>query len=62
MPPPHPHLHPKRAVNTHDIDPQPDKNPTDTPTGDPTPPASPVDTDLDNTEPCEAFTFDDSTR
>ena len=31
------------------------------PTSDPTPPDSPVDTDLDNTEPCEAFTFDDST-
>ena len=24
-------------------------------------PQSPADTDLDNTEPCEAFTFDDST-
>ena len=35
--------------------------PTDTPTGDPTPPDSPADPDLDNTEPCEAFTFDDST-
>ena len=52
---------PKRAVNTHDTDPQPEQNPTDSPTGDPNPPASPVDSDLDNTEPCEAFTFDDST-
>ena len=52
---------PKRAVNTHDTDPQPDQTPTETPTSDPTPPESPVDTDLDNTEPCEAFTFDDST-
>ena len=34
---------------------------TDTPTGDPNPPDSPADPDLDNTEPCEAFTFDDST-
>ena len=36
-----------------------------TPTGDPPPPPpppdSPVDPELDNTEPCEAFTFDDST-
>ena len=52
---------PKRAVNTHDTDPHPENPPTDTPTGDPTPPDSPVDPDLDNTEPCEAFTFDDST-
>ena len=52
---------PQRAVNTHDTDPYPDHPPTDTPTGDPTPPASPADPDLDNTEPCEAFTFDDST-
>ena len=51
---------PKRAVNTHDTDPHPVHPPTDTPTGDPTP-DSPVDPDLDNTEPCEAFTFDDST-
>ena len=35
--------------------------PTETPTGDPTPPDSPADPDQDNTEPCEAFTFDDST-
>ena len=49
---------PKR---THDTDPHPEPPPTDTPTGDPTPPDSPVDPDLDNTEPCEAFTFDDST-
>ena len=34
--------------------------PTDIPTGDPTPPESPADPDLDNTEPCEAFTFVDS--
>ena len=27
----------------------------------PPPPESPADPDLDNTEPCEAFTFDDST-
>ena len=52
---------PKRAVNTHGTDPSPEKPPTDTPTGDPTPPESPADPDLDNTEPCEAFTFDDST-
>ena len=51
----------KQAVNTHDTDPHPDHPPTDTPTGDPTPPDSPADPDLDNTEPCEAFTFDDST-
>ena len=38
---------PKRAVNTHDTDPNPKQLPTDT--------------CLDNTEPCEAFTFDDST-
>ena len=52
---------PKRAVNTHDTDPHPEQPATDTPTGGPTPPDSPVDPDLDNTEPCEAFTFDDST-
>ena len=52
---------PKRAVNSHDTDPHPDQPPTDTPTGDPNPPDSPVDPDLDNTEPCEALTFDDST-
>ena len=52
---------PKRAVNTHDTDPHPEHPPTDTPTGDQTPPDSPADLDLDNTEPCEAFTFDDST-
>ena len=52
---------PKRAVNTHDTDPHPEQPSTDTRTGDPTPPDSPVDPDLDNTEPCKAFTFDDST-
>ena len=52
---------PERAVNTHDSDPHPEQPPTDTPTGDPTPPDSPADHDLDNTEPCEAFSFDDST-
>ena len=52
---------PKRAVNTHDTDPHAEHPPTDTPTGDPTPPDSPADPDLDNTEPCEAFTLDDST-
>ena len=52
---------PKRAVNTHDTDPHPEHPPTDTPTGDPTPPESPADPDLDSTEPCGAFTFDDST-
>ena len=52
---------PKRAVNTHDTDPYPEKAPTDTPAGDPTTPDSPADPALDNTEPCEAFTFDDST-
>ena len=51
---------PKWAVNTHVTDPQPEQTPTDTPTSDPNPPDSPADTDLDNTEPCEAFTFDDS--
>ena len=53
---------PKRAVNTHDTDPRPEQPPTDTHTGDPTPPESPAGHDLDNTEPCEAFTFDDSTH
>ena len=52
---------PKRAVNTCDTDPHPEQPPTDTHTGDPTPPDSPADPDLDNTEPCEVFTFDDST-
>ena len=51
----------KWAVNTHDTDPYPEHPPTDTPTGDPTPPDSPADPDLDITEPCKAFTFDDST-
>ena len=50
-----------RAVNTHDTNPHPEQATTDTPTGDPTSPDSAVDPDLDNTEPCEAFTFDDST-
>ena len=57
----HPQPPPQKDVNTHDTDPQPNKSPTDTTTSDPTPPDSPVDTDLDNTEPCETFTFDDST-
>ena len=52
---------PKRAVNTHDTDAHPEYTPTDTPTGDPTPEDSPADPDLDNTEPCEAFNFDEST-
>ena len=52
---------PKRAVNTHDTDTHQDHPPMDTPTGDPTPPYSTADPDLDNTEPCEDFTFDDST-
>ena len=52
---------PKRAVNTHDTDPHPEQPPTDTPTGDPTLPDSPADPGLDNTKPCEAFTFDGST-
>ena len=52
---------PQRAANTHDKDPNPEHQPPDTPIGDPTPPDSPVDPDLDNTEPCEAFIFDDST-
>ena len=50
-----------RAVNTHDTDPHPEHTPTDTPTGDQTPPDSPADHDLDNTQPCEALPFDDST-
>ena len=54
--PPH-----KRAIKSKDIDPHPEHPPTATPTGDPTPTDSPVDPDLDNTEPCEAFTFGDST-
>ena len=52
---------PKRAANTHDTDPHPEQPPTETPTGVPTPPDSPADHDLDNTEPCESFAFDDST-
>ena len=52
---------PKRAVNTHDTDPHPEIQSSDTPTGDPTPPDSHAEPDLDNAEPCEAFTFDDST-
>ena len=51
---------PNRVVDTHDTDPHPENPPTDTPTGDPTTPDSSADPDLDNTEPCEAFTFDDS--
>ena len=52
---------PKRAVNTHATDPQPEDSSTETPTSDPPPPDSPVDNDMDNNKPCEAFTFDDST-
>ena len=61
MPPPDPPLHPNglsipmTPILTANIP------PTDTPTDYPTPPDSPADPDLDNTEPCEAFTFDDST-
>ena len=61
MPLPDPHAPPKGAVENHDTDPSPEQPPTDTPTGDPTPPESPADPDLDNTAPCEDFTFDDST-
>ena len=49
---------PKRAVNTHDTDPHTEHPPTESPTGDPNPPDSFADHDLDNTEPCEAFTFE----
>ena len=52
---------PKRAVNTHNTDPHPEHPPSVTPTVDPVPPDSPADPDLDNTEHCEAITFDDST-
>ena len=52
---------PNRAVNTHETDPHSEQLPTDTPTGDPTPPDSPADPGLDITEPCDAFTFDNST-
>ena len=52
---------PKQAGNTHGTDPHQEHPPTDTPTGDPTPPDSPAGHDLDNTEPCESFPFDDST-
>ena len=45
----------KRAVNTHDTDPQPKEPPSDTPAGDPISSDSPADPDLDNNEPCEAF-------
>ena len=52
---------PKWAVKTHDTDPHPEQSPTEIPTGDPTPPDSTAYPDLDNTEPCEDFTVDDST-
>ena len=52
---------PKWAVNTHDTDPKPDEYPTEIPTSETPPPDSPVDNDLDNAEPCEPFTLDDST-
>ena len=52
---------PKRAVNIQDTDHLPKHPPTETSTGDPTPLDSIADHDLDNTELCEAFTFDDST-
>ena len=60
MQPPDPPLHPKQLSipMTQTITP---RIPTETPTGDPNPPDSTEDRDLDNTEPCEAFTFDDST-
>ena len=48
---------PNRDVNTHDTDPHPKPPPTDIPIGDTTTPDSPADRDLDNTEPCEAFTL-----
>ena len=60
MPPPDPPLHPNglSIPMTQTLNP---RNPSDTPAGDPTTSDSPADPDLDNTEPCEAFTFDDST-
>ena len=53
-------LPPKGAVNTRDTDPHPETPPLTLPQVI-QPPDSPVDHDLDNTEPCEAFTFDNST-
>ena len=61
MLPPDQHLHPKGLSIPMTQTLTPDHPPTGIPTGDPTPPDSPVDHDLVNTEPCEAFTFDDST-
>ena len=69
MPPPDPPLHPKglSIPMTQTLTPSSPPltlpqviQPTHPPPS-PPPPDSPADPDLDNTEPCEAFTFDDST-
>ena len=57
MPPPDPHLHPNGLSIPMAL--TPSSNALTLPKV--IPPDSPVDPDLDTTEPCEAFTFDDST-
>ena len=58
--PPDPHLHPKGQSIPMTQTLTPSSHPPTLPQVI-QPPDSPVDPDLDNTEPCEAFTFDDST-
>ena len=62
MPPPDPPLHPKGLSIPMTQTLSPSIHPLTLPQViQPPPPDSPADPDLDNTEPCEAFTFDDST-
>ena len=62
MPPPDPPLHPKGLLIPMTQTLPPSSHPLTLPQViQPPPPESPADPDLDNNEPCEAFTFDDST-
>ena len=61
MPPPDQHLHPN-ALSIHMTQTLiPSSHPLTLPQMTQPLQISPVDPDLENTEPCEAFTFDDST-
>ena len=61
MPPPDPPLHPKGLSIPMTQTLTPSSHPLTLPQVIQPPPDSPADPDLYNTEPCEAFTFDDST-
>ena len=61
LPPPDPPFPPKGLLIPMTQTLPPSMHPLTLPQVIQTPPESPADSDLDNTEPCEAFTFDDST-